>query len=665
MPAGTPGTQPYTQIAEQYAQALRSQANFNADFSPASVAALDALLDMTSGAAPDPRGGDFQPNEQQMGTIWSMGCYVGECFRRLYDGEWREQVNPNSFPYSAGVVVQPNDVTALVFMRLFKRFKYGDEKLWPWFDQMRWMVALHRKAAAAGRIPDVTEGTSGPQPGEPPPGTPDEAQGWNDFAVSLNQSGRAEEAVRFLERAVALRPKYAWAWFNLGCLVADQGQTQRAKQAWQQALACADPQADAQVVVQAKNFLERIAQEGPRLQVSLLEAINLVTESPEGAAKAIPTLDHFLKQKPDQAIWWTLKGQGHLLLDQGDEAQRAFTQALALDPGDASAKVGLSQWHAHQARPAEALALAEEALAIDPKDQTAWAAKARALRASGRAAEALPAAQKAIEVERNYAAGWLEKGFAEAAAGQADQAAADWLEFAKLSQGKQAKAYAEIGAWCGAGASAGNPPKHLLDGTNLPVQKTEIRASADVAALLDAATQLGQQGRHQEALAQLDEALRLAPDHPVAWTNKGNRLGMLGRWQEALTCHETALRHQPSFKLGWSNKAFALVQLKRYEEAVAASDGALKLDPRFTLAYINKSMALLNLQRVPQSLETCEAGLAIEPNSPQLLYNAAVSAETIYKQVKAVEYFKRFLQHAPPGAKTEIAFAQARLKMLQ
>ena len=61
-----------------------------------------------------------------------------------------------------------------------------------------------------------------------------------------------------LMQAVALDAAYSVAWKLLGKVELALGDTQAARQAWQQGLACAEAKGDAQVVKELQVFLRRL-----------------------------------------------------------------------------------------------------------------------------------------------------------------------------------------------------------------------------------------------------------------------------------------------------------------------------------------------------------------------------------------------------------------------
>ena len=82
-------------------------------------------------------------------------------------------------------------------------------------------------------------------------------------------------------------------------------------------------------------------------------------------------------------------------------------------------------------------------------------------------------------------------------------------------------------------------------------------------------------GKHQEALAAADEALRLNPSSAPAQHSRGAALLQLGRSQEALDIFERLAMSGVQAPVIWLSRGNALASLERQSEALAAySEGA-------------------------------------------------------------------------------------------
>ncbi|MFF3323071.1 tetratricopeptide repeat protein [Streptomyces sp. NPDC002889] len=254
---------------------------------------------------------------------------------------------------------------------------------------------------------------------------------------------------------------------------------------------------------------------------------------------------------------WPLASRGHalLLLGRTDEALRDLDRALELRPayvwallrrarartrrGDfAGALADLSRagglapdnpWIAGERGDAyrfagrfeEAVAEYTRALELDPAYAWALGSRAMALEASGRPAEALRDLDRALELEPDYV--WARLRRAEVCERLGDRAGAraDLDRAAATANGRE--------AW-------------------------ELAASGAAHALA---------GRHEEALADLDRALRLAPGHrPALWARAGTNLA-LGRTEQGLADLAELARLSRSGS-GGTGGAYRSVDLSRW-----------------------------------------------------------------------------------------------------
>lgn len=105
------------------------------------------------------------------------------------------------------------------------------------------------------------------------------------------------------------------------------------------------------------------------------------------------------------------------------------------------------------------------------------------------------------------------------------------------------------------------------------------------------ATELAEEGRYDEAIALLDQGIRIDANNANAWYNKGVVLFKMGRYQEALLAFAQATDIDPEFDQAWYNKGLALLRLRKYLEAIRAFDKALELNPRNQEARCQRDVA--------------------------------------------------------------------------
>ncbi|MEU1277348.1 tetratricopeptide repeat protein [Streptomyces sp. NPDC005805] len=225
---------------------------------------------------------------------------------------------------------------------------------------------------------------------------------------------------------------------------------------------------------------------------------------------------------------WPFAGRGHTLLRLGrhEEALADLDRAIELNPGYVWAL--LRRARAHGQRGDAESALADLARAGELAPGNPWIAGERGdvHRFAGRFEEAVEQYTRALELDPGYAWALGSRAMALDAAGRHEEALAD-LDRAVVLEPDYSWALlrrAEIRERHGDAAGA-RADRDRAESTAGGRQAGELTESAVAHALA---------GRHEEALADLDRALRLAPGHrPALWSRAGANFA-LGRTQQAL-----------------------------------------------------------------------------------------------------------------------------------
>ena len=127
-------------------------------------------------------------------------------------------------------------------------------------------------------------------------------------------------------------------------------------------------------------------------------------------------------------------------------------------------------------------------------------------------------------------------------------------------------------------------------------------------------------GRLEDAVGHYREALRLSPDIVGAHIGMGNALArMPGRLNDAVAQFEDAVRLAPGFAVGHFDLGNTLARVPgRLDDAIAQYKEALRLKPDLAPAHFSLAVALLNLPgRAEEAKEQLEEGLRISPDDAQ------------------------------------------------
>lgn len=160
------------------------------------------------------------------------------------------------------------------------------------------------------------------------------------------------------------------------------------------------------------------------------------------------------------------------------------------------------------------------------------------------------------------------------------------------------------------------------------------------------AAALLKQGKREEALPQVDEALRINQRSFVALNIKGEILFEEGKLKEANECLSLATRLQPNFGVAHSDLGNVLVALGEQKEAEAQFRAAVRCDPDSDANLVDLGLVLAQQGRLDEAVAQYDAALRLAPNCEA--ENALGSAlESQGKIEQAIEHYKMALKINP------------------
>ncbi|HEY1686062.1 MAG TPA: tetratricopeptide repeat protein [Tepidisphaeraceae bacterium] len=196
------------------------------------------------------------------------------------------------------------------------------------------------------------------------------------LGLILHQTGQKQEAMDFIQRAVALRPDWPDALSNLGMILEEMGRTDEAIAACRQAIALRQSYAGAHcnlaLALKSKGLVdEAIAacRQAISLQENLAEAHNLlglVLAEKGEFAEAISACQRAIALRPQYAMAFNNLGNALCGLGKIDEGIAAYQRAIALNPDNLQSHRNLAYAQKRKRNLDESLAAWRSVLALAP-----------------------------------------------------------------------------------------------------------------------------------------------------------------------------------------------------------------------------------------------------------------------------------------------------------
>jgi serine/threonine protein kinase/Tfp pilus assembly protein PilF len=376
------------------------------------------------------------------------------------------------------------------------------------------------------------------------------------YALNAAQAKQLTEAVKALEEALRLDPTHYWSLMKMGLCWLDLGQGR------------------------------------------------------EDFARAVVVFTGCILKRPDHAYAHYCRAGAYRKLGRYPEAVADCSRAIDLDPGFAEAWYLRGRICGERGQLKEAIADFSQAIALDSKLAIAWLSRGVGYSRLGQQKKAVADCSRAIELDSQLAIAWYTRGVAYSYLDETDKAVADCSRAIALDQ-------KDADAWISRGAvylTVGLPDKALADFSqaialdrrnpaawhNRAVVYTRLRqpekAAADLSQLIDLAPappllvkgyRLRQQanlwlGRYEQALADAEMALKLAPDqiwahNTLAWLLAVCPEQKLRDPARAVELVQKALQLPGADANCWNTLGVAHYRAEDWKAAVAALDKSVEL----------------------------------------------------------------------------------------
>ena len=132
-----------------------------------------------------------------------------------------------------------------------------------------------------------------------------------------------------------------------------------------------------------------------------------------------------------------------------------------------------------------------------------------------------------------------------------------------------------------------------------------------------------QKGRTDEAISQYQEAIRLKPDLSDAHSNLGVALASKGRIDEAIIHHQEAIRLKPNDAEAHYNLGIALAMKNQNDAAFSQFQEAIRLKPDLSEPRVGLGVILVKKNRIDEAIRQFQEALRLKPDYVEARDNLA------------------------------------------
>jgi tetratricopeptide (TPR) repeat protein len=181
--------------------------------------------------------------------------------------------------------------------------------------------------------------------------------------------------------------------------------------------------------------------------------------------------------------------------------------------------------------------------------------------------------------------------------------------------------------------------------------------SGNIEHVVNLATVLMHQGKYDEAVNALREALREQPDQPEVSLNLAQALARRGDVDEAVEIYRGLLAAAPNWLEAREDLSHCLGLAGRPEEALAVYDEGLAQEPSWVSGLAGKGNALLQLERTEAAEQVLRRAIAIDPSHHLAHRYLGITLAKRGDLVEAEQHLHQAMQIEPTDAGTAIELA--------
>lgn len=158
---------------------------------------------------------------------------------------------------------------------------------------------------------------------------------------------------------------------------------------------------------------------------------------------------------------------------------------------------------------------------------------------------------------------------------------------------------------------------------------------------------LADMGKLNEAVYQLESAIRLEPEYAGSYGYMGITLASLGKTDEAIAYYREALRIKQDDETTHNNLGVALAGEGKFDEAIVHFQEALRIRPDYVYAGRNMGGALVKMGMMREAIGYYKKALQLDKNDAVSHNNLGLALADVGRDQEAIAHFQEALKINP------------------
>jgi tetratricopeptide (TPR) repeat protein len=185
----------------------------------------------------------------------------------------------------------------------------------------------------------------------------------------------------------------------------------------------------------------------------------------------------------------------------------------------------------------------------------------------------------------------------------------------------------------------------------------------DAAAPFEAGVAALTQGNPTLAIEKFTAALKIDPEMPEAYINRGIAEMRLSLWADAVGDFDQALDLAPNSPEALYNRGLAYSRQNVFDKALADYTQAAKFAPKDWQIYYNRGNTYLDMQKAQEAVKDYNRALKLHPKAPEILHNRSLAYLALDKPEPALVDADQVIALNPTYARAYYSKGQALEKM--